>query len=161
MGRMFSADKTGGWENHFSRLTRWKQRIEKTFENPTEYDFHDVNDYLLTYFVWCHSGREWAINSGVIDQKHLDMLLDRFVEWEICRDIANRQRHFEIDRNPRDKDWSIGREYWPWEPERHKLNIFSGDRIFDALDLVQRTHRMWEEISQAFGDHSVKLSPKA
>lgn len=149
-----SADRTGGWKNHFARLTRWKQRIEKAFENPTDYDFHDVNDFVLTYFVWCHSGREWLINSGVVRAKFLDMQLSRFVEWEVCRDIANRQRHFEINRKPRDKDWSIGREYNPFNPEQHKLNIYSGDRIFDALDLMERSHRMWEEISYSFDEFS-------
>lgn len=147
-----SADTYGGWKNHFKRLSRWRDRVEYAYEQPEQHKIHDVLDFILAYFVWCHSLREWAINSKAISRQKLDWLLHEYVEWEICRDIANRQRHFEINRKPRDKDWSVGREYNPFNPPEHRINIFSGNRIFEARDLVRRTHQMWDEISRSFSD---------
>lgn len=151
MGLKWSADTIGGWQNHFKRLERWKNRVLESMEDTSKADLHDVNDFVLAYFMWCHSLRDWLIKSETIDKDELDFELSHFVEWPVCRDIANRNRHFKITRNPRDKDWSIGREY-DWQakgenrPERHKLFVVSGDRIFNVDDLVNRTFEMWRQI---------------
>lgn len=151
MGLKSSADTIGGWQNHFRRLERWKNRVLSSMENTSRADFHDVNDFVLAYFMWCHSLRDWLIQSEVIGSDELDLKLGQFVEWAVCRDIANRNRHFKITRSPRDKDWSISREY-DWQasvenrPERHRLFVVSDDRIFMVDDLVNRTFEMWGSI---------------
>ena len=148
-----SADTYGGWKNHFLRLGRWRDRALTALGDYDGHSFHDANDFVLAYFVWCHSMREWLINSGAISRQRLDWRLHEFVEWEVCRDIANRSRHFELRRKPRDKDWSIRREHDIWaqmedRPMRHKLFVVSGDRIFEADELVDRTYEMWLHITQ-------------
>lgn len=151
MGLKWSADTVGGWQNHFKRLGRWRKRVLTAIEDTERYDFHDVNDFVLAYFIWCHSLREWLINSETIERRSLDRQLGHFAQWAVCRDIANRSRHFHLTRNPRDKDWSISREYDLWaklenRPERHKLHIVSDDRIYSVEDLIEETYQMWETI---------------
>lgn len=151
MGLKWSADNIGGWQNHFKRLERWRKRVLDSMEDTSKSNFHDVNDFVLAYFMWCHSLRDWLIKSEAMDRAELDRELGQFVEWAICRDIANRNRHFKITQNPRDKDWSIHREY-DWQakvenrPERHRLLVVSDDRIFVVDDLVNRTFEMWQKI---------------
>lgn len=151
MGLKWSADTIGGWQNHFNRLERWKGRVLVSMADTSKADFHEVNDFALTYFMWCHSLRDWLIKSETISERELDCELSQHIEWAVCRDIANRSRHFKITRNPRDADWSISREYDVWakaenRPERHILNVFSDDRIFRVDDLVNRTFEMWKSI---------------
>lgn len=153
MGFLSSADTAGGWINHFQRMERWKDRALLALDDHEGYSFNDANDFVLTYFVWCHSMREWLINSQTMSRQKLDFELHQFVEWEMCRDIANRCRHFELKRKPRDKDWSITREYDIWaeldnRPMRHKLHLVSDDRIIDVRELVCRTFEIWEELLQ-------------
>ncbi|MEM6933844.1 MAG: hypothetical protein AAF526_09690 [Pseudomonadota bacterium] len=115
------------------------------------YDVADVLDFTLAYFVWCHSMREWVINDGAMSKDELDKKLNEYPVWAICRDIANRCRHFDLNRNPKDKYWSVTGEYdqfhkWTNRKLRHVLNIYSGQDHYHADALVHQTFRMWEEV---------------
>ena len=81
----------------------------------------DIVDLALSYFVWCHSLREWLVRGKVMDAKVLDENLGRYPQWKICRDIANRCRHYDLTTNPSDKHWSIGREYDPFANPENRL----------------------------------------
>ena len=151
MGLKYSADTVRTWQNHFKRMDRWKVRVIEAASSYEDTDFHDVFDFVLAYFVWCHSMREWLINSKAIDKNKLDTELAKYEEWPLCRDIANRSRHFELRMNPKDKDWSIGREYdifskMSGQKMRHVLFLVSDDEKYDVVELVGRTQRMWRDI---------------
>ncbi|MEM9377571.1 MAG: hypothetical protein AAGA72_15240 [Pseudomonadota bacterium] len=148
MGYKFSADTIGGWENHFKRMGRWKERVFAETENLSG-NFHTALDFVLAYFVWAHSMRDWLINSGV-PQNDLDQELRKFDQWTICRDIANRSRHLKLTRNPRDADWSIARELdfvsHLQGREEQRMFLVSVDKKYDVRLLVLRTNEMWEEV---------------
>lgn len=151
MGLISSADTIGGWKNHFKRMERWKERVLDALDDHDGRDIQEVFDFTLAYFLWCHSFREWLINSGTIDKELLNAELSNSTEWKICRDIANRTRHFDLRNNPRDKDWTLAREYDLWakveqRPLRHVPFIVSGDQKLDVKELISSTFNMWKGI---------------
>lgn len=150
MGLKFSADTIGGWQNHFDRMGRWQSRALTAANNPADYDFADATDFVLAYFLWCHSLRDWLLKSGV-PQADLDRELSQYPIWKICRDVANRTRHLKLTMNPNDKDWSIGREYDTWakhedRSEKHVLFLVANDRKYRVNDLVHQSYEMWKNI---------------
>lgn len=151
-GKGFSADTSGGWTNHYRRMRRWEVRSLKALNDLPSADFHDAVDFSLAYFVWCHSLREWLLNDKVFSQSALDAELAKYEVWPLCRDIANRTRHLELNRNPTDKDWSAYREYDPFAPtiegrERHISNIMFNGRKWRTSDAITAATAMWEKIT--------------
>ena len=150
-GKDRSIDTAGSWQNHLERMKRWRDRSLSRLNTAGPDDVHDVCDFLLAYFVWCHSFREWLIETDSIKQTDLDIQLSKYPEWKICRDIANRCRHYDLIHNPTDKHWSMGREYDIWakvenRPERLIVFlVFNGEK-HNISDLVHSAFRMWQEI---------------
>ncbi|MGV2017192.1 hypothetical protein [Agrobacterium sp. 22-223-1] len=150
-GRGQSADTNGGWRNHYQRMQRWEKRSLDALRNLPESDFHDAIDFSLTYFVWCHSLAEWLHEDGALDKAILFEKLTRYPVWPLCRDIANRVRHFELRHRPTDKDWSAYREYQPFESqvtgkERHVANIMFHGRKWCIIEAISDASKMWDEI---------------
>jgi hypothetical protein len=156
-GQNLSADTFGGWKNHFQRMERWKQRCLAALEKDYgEEASCDVVDFALSYFVWCHSMREWLTEGNAIEQSVLDEDLKKHAEWKICRDIANRCRHYNLRMNPTDKDWSIGREFDPFATSenalpRYKIFLIFNDEKLELVPILTNTHQMWKSILSAHG----------
>ncbi|MDP2697412.1 hypothetical protein [Thalassospira sp.] len=152
-GRGQSADTNGGWKNHYQRMRRWEARSLLALRNLPESDFKDAIDFSLAYFVWCHSLFEWLHEDGAIDKLKLSEKLNSYQVWPLCRDIANRVRHFDLRRKPTDKDWSAYREYLPFEyqiagKEKHVANIMFDGRKWRIDEAISEASRMWEEIAR-------------
>jgi hypothetical protein len=146
-----SADTNGGWKNHYRRLRRWEKRSLDALQNLPESDFHEAIDFSLTYFLWCHSLFEWLHEDGAMDKAELSEKLNRYPVWPLCRDIANRVRHFDLRHRPTDKDWSAFREYLPFESqiagkERHVANIMFSGRKWRIAEAISEASKMWDEI---------------
>ncbi len=114
-------------------------------------DIHVVFDFALAYFVWCHSLREWVINDGAMPKDKLDVELQQYDVWPVVRDIANRSRHLDLKFNPKDKDWSMKREFdmfgeMTGRTRRHILNLWSGQDHYKVDELVNRSFDMWSSI---------------
>jgi hypothetical protein len=154
-GKGFSADASGGWKNHYRRMKRWEQRSLQTLRNLPLSDFHDALDFSIAYFLWCHSLREWLINDNVMTEEELNSELSKYSVWKLCRDIANRTRHFELKRNPTDKDWACYREYEPFSSiiekrERHRVYVIHDGRKWETSEAIIQTAEMWKQIILAF-----------
>jgi hypothetical protein len=136
-------------------MERWKQRCLTELEKPYGEESRDVVDFALSYFVWCHSLREWLIEGAAIEAKALDQNLARYPEWKICRDIANRCRHYDLTKNPSDKHWSMGREYDPFANPRNRLPrekwfLIFGEEKHELASVVSSTFKMWTDILPAY-----------
>lgn len=158
-------DTAGGWPNHLRRIARWRDRTLQVLDDADAYPIEDAADFVLAYFVWCHSLRDWLIKSQVIQRTKLDHLLDLYPCWKPCRDIANRCRHFELTINPVDKYWSMRREYDVWakadgRSEQHRILIFFDGRIFLAKDLVNQCFEMWSDITGSIEGGDTQLQRK-
>ena len=155
LGMNLSADTFGGWKNHFLRMERWKQRCLAELKKPYGDGSRDIVDFALSYFVWCHSLREWLVRGKVMDAKVLDENLGRYPQWKICRDIANRCRHYDLTTNSSDKHWSIGREYDPFANPENRLPcekwfLIFGEEKLELGSVFRTTFDMWTDILSAF-----------
>jgi len=154
LGQNLSADTFGGWANHFLRTERWKDRCLAELTKHYGEESRDVPDFAFAYFVWCHSMREWLIEGSIIKSGDIDKSLALYPEWKICRDIANRCRHYDLKKNPTDKHWSIGREYDPFANERNELPrekwfLIFGEEKFELASVISITFKMWGDILNA------------
>jgi hypothetical protein len=156
LGQGRSIDTASGWKNHYLRMRRWRDRSLAALDHRIDGDLHEAVDFVLAYFVWCHSLREWLIKSKSIAEETLDSQLQKHSDWKICRDIANRSRHFDLQKNPADKHWSILREYDVFaelDPKMQKTRLFLifGDEKIDVAALISSTFRMWQRILESNG----------
>lgn len=150
---MKSADTAGGWTNHYRRMRRWEERSLRELRSLPDTNFHDAIDMALAYFLWSHSLREWLINDQIVGAVALDAELAKHDIWKLCRDVANRTRHFDLTRNPTDKHWSAHREYDPFSVqiegvERHTANFFFNGRKLSIGDAVRQSAAMWNDVLQ-------------
>lgn len=150
-GKGQSADTNDGWHNHYRRVRRWEKRSLDALRNLPESDFHEAIDFSLAYFLWCHSLAEWLHEDGAIDKAELSKKLNSYPVWPLCRDIANRVRHFDLRNKPTDKDWSAFREYLPFDSqiagkERHVANIMFDGRKWRITEAISEASKMWDEI---------------
>jgi hypothetical protein len=150
-GKGRSADTNGGWRNHYSRMQRWEKRSLAALRNLPEADFQDAIDFSLAYFLWCHSLFEWLHEDGAMDKSELSHQLDGYVVWPLCRDVANRVRHFDLRHRPTDKDWAVYREYLPFESHVSEKEIHAANLVFDGrkwllAETISEASKMWKEI---------------
>jgi len=161
LGQNLSADTFGGWKNHFQRMERWRQRCLSELKRPYgEEASCDVIDFALSYFVWCHSMCDWLAEGNVVEKNVLNKALWKHPEWKVCRDIANRCRHYNLKDNPTDKDWTIGREFDPFATHenalpREKIFLIFRDEKLELVPLLNNTYKMWKSI---LSEHN--LNPK-
>lgn len=146
-----SADTIGGWKNHYDRMRRWEARSLGALKDLPRSSFHDAIDFTLAYFLWSHSFLEWLHESGEAEKAELSKKLKQYRVWPLCRDIANRVRHFDLRHNPTDKNWSAYREYLPFESqitgeERHVANVIFDGRKWDLSDAILESAKMWKEV---------------
>lgn len=150
-----SADTIGGWQNQFDRLTRWRQRCIAEMRRPYgKEQAATVLDFALSYFLTCHSLREWLIKDKAINKDALANDLKQYSCWPICRDIANRSRHFRISQNPVDPFWTLHREFDPFASEKNKSPrenwylVFVDKRV-ELQTVVGVTYDMWVNVLSA------------
>lgn len=153
---MQSADTLGGWKNHYRRMRRWEERSLRLLKDLPASDFHEAIDMALAYFLWSHSLREWLINDSKIAVRELDGALAKYPVWKLCRDVANRTRHFELTKGPTDKDWSAFREYDPFSivlegKETHIACFYFDGKRYRITDAVLQSANMWADIVKQFG----------
>ncbi|MXX88411.1 MAG: hypothetical protein F4Y68_04045 [Boseongicola sp. SB0665_bin_10] len=150
------ADRVGGWRNHFKRTERWQRRAAIALEDMPYTKFHDALDFALAYFVWAHSLREWLLKDGVVTRQELDCRLEEEDTWPIVKDLANRSRHFVIDRSPTDAEWSMSQEYSSFSArfegrERVHANLYYGGQKHRLIGVVASSGAMWRRVLVAVG----------
>ncbi len=150
-GRERSGDSSGGWLNHYQRMKRWESRAQSVAVRTIATQTHDAIDFALAYFVWAHSFREWLIETNTATRSQLNVLLDGRSEWRLCRDIANRCRHYNLTKNPTDNDFVVSvridlNALLAGRTEQVMPGVFHGGQHFDFHACINDISRMWEEV---------------
>lgn len=151
LGQGWSADTNGGWRNQFRRMDRWKERAVPLSSERSGKATGDAVDFALAYFIWAHSLRDWLIEDQAVKKEQLDDLLGKSKAWKICRDMANRSRHFNLKQNPTDKDWSLLRSYDPFSEVFDGVGIsyweiYFGDEKLRLGEVILQVHNMWLDV---------------
>lgn len=86
-----------------------------------------------------------------MDKSELSQRLESYAVWPLCRDVANRVRHFDLRHRPKDKDWAAYREYLPFEShiagkEKHAANLMFDGRKWLVAEAISEASKMWKEI---------------
>lgn|GEM_PF-5667202 len=105
-----SADTKFGWQSHYDRMNRWRERALEFADADLNHRSDDAVDFFLAYCLWAHSLREWLLETKTVPKEHLDRLLANQTAWNMCRDMANRSRHYNLRKKPTDKFWQLARE---------------------------------------------------
>jgi len=148
-----STDTITGWLSHYDCLKRWQDRAEKAAVGGTDdiLSLMDGVDFALAFFIWAHSLREWLINDKAINQDKLDSILRKHDTWSMCRDLANRSRHFDLKHRPRDKNWSLQFSFEPLPEQmpgiqKYRWIIFYDGECFGVFQLIRDIRVMWDEV---------------
>lgn len=106
-GRERSADSKLGWVSHYQRMKRWEDRAQAVAVCSFATQTPDTLDFALAYFIWAHSFRDWLVETNAVPAKEIDAYLRDNQHWQLCRDVANRCRHYNLTRSPTDNDFVI------------------------------------------------------
>jgi len=114
-------------------------------------------DFVLAFFLNCYALRDWLQKSQMVSAIDLDTLFRANSDLQICRDICNGSKHFEINKPSIDAKFSIVREYVPdpyygrlaYPVER--LVILAGQHQREIAELVQACLKAWSDFLHARG----------
>lgn len=136
---------SGGWQSQLSRIERWHKRVIAA-ENV-----QDREDFLYAFFENSFALRDWLIDTGAVNQQHIEGLLSQHVELRINRDIANSLKHHSIKRSSQEQPPSIVREYTPERPNSdlgNRMVILSEGKQYDAIELATRCLTIWRQFTR-------------
>ena len=155
MGLPWSHHKNNGWKSQLERVRRWYKRIEKVGSaKSTNANLEDEHDDVYTFFQNCYYLREWLEKADVVAPNYINDLFKQNIELQICRDICNGTKHFDISRPSVDADFSFGREYVPksYTNSRPQINetwfLFASGEKYDVFSLAAKCMGLWESFIQ-------------
>jgi hypothetical protein len=144
---------SGSVIDQFERVKRFLRRIQSEEGNSIDYD-----DDLISFFMHCHSLKDWARNDpdSHITKKEAECLISNNIELEICASTANRSKHLKLyDTGDRMDAKITGR--------RETIDLNQGISIpghiitledgteYEALVVAERAVRIWEKFLQDKG----------
>lgn len=151
IGTIFpSIHKRDGWGGQYQRMIRWYNKFIATspgnFENPNIDDHHDI---LYSCFQNIFYLKDWLQYDGAISKDKLNEFINDHIELQLCRDICNGTKHFDLNNPSIEADFTIIREYEPYHEvlgtEKNKIIILSGGHKFDLKELAQSCINLWDK----------------
>jgi hypothetical protein len=167
-------------QDRWRRLDRWYRRF-RHYLKPTSYpgreqsdhpDLLAVEDYALAFLSECLSIRDWFTKApGVFKQEEVETLYKNH-DLKLCRDIANRLKHMNIDKPGVDAEIEVDRaivggsdvvvlpdgskvRYPRWSasvaPDASGLVVFADGEEYDLVALCQRCYEAIKAFLEANG----------
>jgi hypothetical protein len=142
-----SVHKNEGWEGQFKRMLRWYEKFLQT--DPGNFAADDIqsqHDVLIACFQNIYILKDWLHYSGGIPKKELNEFINRNIELQICGDICNGTKHFEMYRKNVDANFRIIGEYNPFHElfgPQNKIIILSGGHKFELKELALVCITLW------------------
>ncbi len=177
--------KSDAWINQYKRMIRWRDTIIKAFPIQSDEEYIYLNDYYFSFFVECNHLGDWLQKCSYDNairyrdaNKHLD----------ICRGIANGNKHFKITKRTESYKSSFYRTFISTKnfilaksstghsglhelgeiPEHIKPSlplkvgdcmVVTDDRTYTMLELVEQCISSWNEFLKLEGiDYSNLLT---
>jgi hypothetical protein len=145
-----SVHKHQGWVGQYHRMIRWYEKFKATnpgdFENPKIDEAHDL---LFTCFQNIFILKDWLYHNASIPKEVLNDFIEQNIELQVCRDIGNGTKHFELKQASLDNDFTIIREYEPfhkvWGNEPYKIILLTAGHKFELKELAWKCIQLWEE----------------
>ncbi|MBP7555988.1 MAG: hypothetical protein KA821_06975 [Chitinophagaceae bacterium] len=151
-----SIHKSDGWQGQYVRIIRWYIKFERTnpgnFESPVVDEEHDI---LYACFQNIFILKDWLHHSGNISTQVLNKFINENLELQLCRDIANGTKHFNLSNASVDNDFTIIREYQHFHmvsnTPPYKVIILASGHKFDLKELAFKCINLWEQFIRHHG----------
>jgi hypothetical protein len=153
-----SLHRVGGWKEQFERVRRWNERVQRTSPHSRERPFATEQlDDVYAFFMNCYHLRDLLKNSKVIGQDKLDDFFAKNPEMQVCQDICNGLKHFDLSRAKVDPEFIIGRKF---EYAAGLLNsphgrvglfVMAGRNQYDLYELTETCTRLWNDFLEKNG----------
>ncbi len=139
-----SLESHHGWQDLYISLGAWPLRIMEAINQGKRE--RDERDFYLSFFVQCHSLRDWLIKNELLGKDVVDSYIESYDCMKLCRDISNRYKHLSITRPSVDANWSI----WIDDDRPDKaLCVTARGRTWLIWDLMMECLSFWEMLAAA------------
>jgi len=141
------------YQEQLDRIKRLEKDIER-FSVATDDNFEAAVDAFTSFFIQCYHLRDWLIQSryGRID---IDIFISKSAWLSLCRDMANKQKHKNIDQyEPQNHliehktsgiSTPIISYYDPFrEKNRFGIDVQEFGTLIDVIDLAEKCIKEWE-----------------
>lgn len=150
IGSIFpSVHKDGGWKGQYWRMIRWHKKFIAT--NPGDFEspgIHEQLDIVYACFQNIFFLKDWLIHDAHLSSTLLNDFINNNIELQLCRDICNGTKHFNLNHASVDADFTIIREYNPfhkvWNEQRNNAIILSGGHKFELKKLASDCISLWD-----------------
>jgi hypothetical protein len=146
-----SRHKNLGWQGQYERVKRWHRKVQEIgVRRKRADDTEEEHDYIYAFFQNCYHLRDWLQNSGAVAQLPLQAFFRDNAPMQMCRDICNGTKHYEIDRPSVDSHFSVGREYVPASAPGNRPHvseswfIICGAEKLDLFELADSCMHLWD-----------------
>ena len=158
MGIGGSIHISSGWKGQWARVQRWNVRLKKVAAAPG--DSERYFDDVYAFFQNCYHLRDWLEKSGSVGADKLTTFFRDHYEMQLCRDICNGTKHFNLTNPSIDADFSMVREYVPenWPGDKQRGHVIVHEAIdkkntksrknfigFNLIELADRCVGLWSE----------------
>lgn len=141
------------YREQMDRIRRLKTDIER-FSVSTDDNFKDAIDAFTSFFIQCYHLRDWLLESHY-RRRELDEFISNSPSLSLCRDIANKQKHKEINRyvpqnhllehHVHGMSTYIISYYDPFKNEkRFGVDVREFGTLIDVIDLADKCIEEWE-----------------
>ncbi|MDD4409759.1 MAG: hypothetical protein PHW52_03870 [Candidatus Pacebacteria bacterium] len=141
------------YREQLERIKRLEEDI-KRFSIPTDENFKDAIDAFTSFFIQCYHLRDWLFESHY-KKRDVDIFISNSVSLSLCRDMANKQKHKEINRyQPKNHlveheinglSTYIIRYYDPSRGEsRFGIDVREFGTLVDVIELSEKCVEEWE-----------------
>lgn len=141
----WSWERSPDWRGQYERLRRARQRVLRA---GVTRDLDETFDLLLAFFITAYHLRDWLLRSGKVEQAALEALFRSSEEMQLCADLANIAKHYDLTNKPRRvRQLSIAREYASrgcgWFGDDAVLVVLSQGKHYDLRDLAASCEATW------------------
>jgi hypothetical protein len=141
------------YKEQLERIKRLREDISR-FSVSTSDNFKDANDAFTSFFIQCYHLRDWLFQSHY-RKREVDAFVNNNVSLSLCRDMANRQKHREINRYEPQNHFiehdvhgiatPIINYYDPVRKEnRFGIDVREFGTLIDVIELADKCIEDWE-----------------
>ena len=141
------------YQEQLDRIKRLEEDIRR-FSVATDDNFHGAVDAFTSFFIQCYHLRDWLVESRY-SRRDVDIFISQSPYLSLCRDLANKQKHKNIDKyepqnhviehNDAGVKTPIFRYYDPFRKEnRFAVDVQEFGTLIDVIDLAEKCIEGWE-----------------
>lgn len=143
-----SVHKHGGWKGQYRRMIRWYEKLKQS--NPGNFESSDIfehHDILYACFQNIFFLKDWLIHDANLTSKAVNDFVNENLELQLCRDICNGTKHFNLNNASVEADFTIIREYNPFhkqlKEQPYNVIILSDGHKFELKKLASQCIQLW------------------